>query len=114
MAVQDFPATLANDAPFGYEASGVITTNANGVQVTDAPTLATTDAAVGTITFIAPTRYWIQLPDAGPTGSVVVLSGDFDPTQTADNFSFTITIGVDNLTSDVGGVTFTALTDSPV
>ena len=113
MATQDFPATLANDAPFGYEASGVSTKNNNGVQVTDAPTLSSSDDAVGTISFIAPTRYWIQLPDAAPTGSVVVLSGDFDPAQTADNFSFTITIGVDSLTSDVGGVTFIPLTAAP-
>lgn len=114
MPVQDFPATLANDAPFGYEASGVATLNANGVQVTTAPTLTTSDAALGNISFIAPGRYWIQLPDAGALGSVVVLSGDFDPAQTADNFSFTITIGADTLTTDVGGVTFAPLTAAPV
>ena len=114
MATQSLAATLRNDVPFGYEASPVTTLNGNGVQDNDPPTLTTSDATIGTITFIAPTRYWIQLPDAAPTGSVVTLSGDFDPTQTADNFEFVITIGVDNITSDVGGVTFAPLAAAPV
>ncbi len=114
MPQQDFHVTLANDNEFGYEASPVVSLNGRGVQITDVPTLSTSDPALGTITFIAPTRYWIQLPDSGALGSVVTLSGDFDPAQTSDNFSFTVTIGADNITTDVGGVTLAPLTAPPV
>jgi hypothetical protein len=113
MPAQSFAATLANDEPFGYEL-GFPSLNKSGVQVTDVPVLSTTDAAMGTITFIAPGRYWIQLADSAPKDAVVTMSGDFDPNQTTDNFEVVITMGSDTVLTNMEGATITALTAAPV
>jgi len=115
MPTQNFAATVANDEPFGYEL-GFPSLNKNGVQTDIVPTITAipSDGSVGSLTFIAPGRYWLQMVDAAPAGSVVTFSGDFDANQTADNFEAVFTAGTDTILTNMEGATLTALTAPPV
>jgi len=118
MPTQELPISLSGDAPFGYEAAGIVFTNKAGNAADPAVAdvvVTTSDDTVCGAAYLGGGRVHLVPLDSAAVGATCTVTISANETGTEDDARFLVTISADRVGAvDVAGVTVTELPAPPV